>query len=232
MRASRPARSPDDARRAERAHTRTGTNVNRESVDAYLRDGCGRCEHYRTPSCKVHLWTDALVALRQVVLLSELDETMKWGAPCYTLGGKNVVMVAAQKDFCMLSLFKGALIDDPHEVLERVGPNTNAGRRMIFRSAEEVHQKREVILEVLAKAIALERAGVKAAPSQREPIPEELQRRLAGDAALERAFHLLTPGRQRSHILHIGGAKQSQTRERRVEQSVPLILAGRGMNER
>ena len=73
--------------------------MNRESVDAYLRDGCGRCEHYRTPACKVHLWTEALVALRQVVLEAGLEETMKWGSPCYTLGGKNVAMVVAQKDF-------------------------------------------------------------------------------------------------------------------------------------
>ncbi len=180
----------------------------------------------------MHLWTEALVALRQLVLEAGLDETMKWGSPCYTLGGKNVAMIVAQKDFSALALFKGGLLDDPHQVLERAGPNSNSGRRIVIRSADEVLEKRLVILEILAQAMTLERAGAKVPPAAREPLPDELARRFALDEALERAFDALTPGRQRSHILHIGSAKQKETRERRVDQCVPLILAGRGMNER
>ncbi len=64
------------------------------------------------------------------------------------------------------------------------------------------------------------------------PVSAELAGRLATDARLRRAFEALTPGRRRSHILHIGGAKQSETRARRVEKCAPVILAGRGFNER
>ena len=48
--------------------------MNNTSVESYLLDGCGRCEKYRTPECKVHRWHDVLVALRALMLETELDE--------------------------------------------------------------------------------------------------------------------------------------------------------------
>jgi len=207
--------------------------MNRESVDAYLRDGCGRCEHYQTPQCKVHAWTDALRALRAVALEAGLTETMKWGSPCYTLGDANVAMIVAFRESCALSFFQGAGLDDPEGALEEPGPNTRFGRYFRLRSAGEVAAHRATIERLLAQAVALARAGTKldVAPAA-EPVPEELERVLASDAALRRAFDALTPGRRRSHILHVGGAKQSETRARRAEKCAPEIRAGRGFQER
>ncbi|NMO16779.1 hypothetical protein HPC49_09035 [Pyxidicoccus fallax] len=207
--------------------------MNNTSVDSYLRDGCGRCEHYKTPACKVHRWTKALEALRELVLASGLVEEMKWGCPCYTLGGKNVVMVTAFKEYCALQFFKGAALVDDAGVLESPGPNSRFARFLKFQSVEDVIARRPVARRLVDQAIALERAGTKVAPKAApEPVPVELERRLAADPALRRAFEALTPGRQRSHILHISGAKQSETRERRVDRCAPDILSGRGFNER
>jgi uncharacterized protein YdeI (YjbR/CyaY-like superfamily) len=207
--------------------------VNRESVDAYLRDGCGRCEHYRTPACKVHRWTDPLKALRALVLASGLTEEMKWGSPCYTLGGRNVVMIGSFKECCALQFFKGAALVGDEGLLESPGPNSRFGRYLKFRSSEEFVARRDVAQRLLAQAIELERAGTKVVPvAGPEPVPEELARRLDADEALRQAFEALTPGRRRSHILHISGAKQTGTRERRVERCADEIRAGRGFNER
>lgn len=207
--------------------------MNNESVDSYLRDGCGRCEHYKTPQCKVHRWGEALKALRGLVLSCGLTEEMKWGSPCYTLNGKNVVMVAAFKDFCALSFFKGAALVDDAGLLESPGPNSRHARFLKFQSAEEVIAKRNQAKRLVEQAKELERAGTKIAPaSEPEPLPVELEERLAADRDLRQAFEALTPGRKRSHILHISGAKQSETRMRRVERCTPDILAGRGFNER
>ena len=62
--------------------------------------------------------------------------------------------------------------------------------------------------------------------------PDELVRAPDADPALAEAFHRLTPGRQRSHVLHIDGAKTSQTRLRRLEALRPLILAGKSALDR
>ncbi len=207
--------------------------MNTGDVDSYLRDGCGRCEHYRTPACKVHRFRGVLEALRALVLSRGLVEELKWGSPCYTLSGKNVVMVAAFKEYCALSFFKGAALVDHDGLLESPGPSSRFARLIKFRSADEVLARREQVERLIEQAMALERAGKKVEPTGAlEPVPTELERRLKRDPALRKAFDALTPGRRRSHILHISGAKQSETRERRVDRCAPVILAGRGFNER
>ncbi len=207
--------------------------MNNTSVDSYLRDGCGRCEHYQTPACKVHRWTPILEALRQLLLASGLVEEMKWGSPCYTLDGKNVIMLISFKESCCLQFFKGAALVDDAGALESPGPSSRYARLLRFRTTLDLAARRPLARKLIDQAIALERAGTKvvvdAAP---EPVPDELLRRLESDAALQQAFDALTPGRRRSHILHISGAKQSETRERRVERCAPDILSGRGFNER
>lgn len=208
--------------------------MNTISVDAYLRDGCGRCDNYRTPACKVHRWTKELEVLRALVVASGLTEEMKWGSPCYTLDGKNVVMLVSFKESCSLQFFQGAALVDDDGALESPGPNSQLVRFVRFRSFDDVRARQKLAQRLLDQAIALERGGKKLAPrkGKTEPMPVELARRLEGDAALARAFDGLTPGRKRSHVLHVSGAKQSETRERRVDRCVPNILAGRGFNER
>ena len=207
--------------------------MNRESVDAYLRDGCGRCDHYRTPSCKVHRWTEALVALRALLAETALVETMKWGSPCYTLAGKNVVMLVSQVDSCALSFFKGAALADPEGRLELPGPNSRFARLLRFGSVDEALAGRTVAAAFVEKAIAAERAGIEVRPAATvEEVPEALQRLLDEDPALAAAFEALTPGRQRSHRLYVAGAKQPATQARRAARCTNKILAGRGYHER
>ena len=205
----------------------------KSSVDEYLRDGCGRCDKFKTPACKVHRWAKELVVLRELVLASGLTEHVKWGHPCYTLDGKNVVMVVAFNDYCAISFLKGAALVDEQGVLEAAGPNSRFARFLKIQSPKDLMTRRKVATQLLAQAIELERAGTKVTPKGApEPVPDELAQVLAADAALRKAFAALTPGRRRSHILHVGGAKQSETRARRVEKCAPVILAGRGFNER
>ncbi|MFZ5440094.1 MAG: YdeI/OmpD-associated family protein [Myxococcota bacterium] len=208
--------------------------MNTTSVDAYLRDGCGRCDKYQTPACKVHLWTKPLEALRALVKATGLVEEMKWGSPCYTLGGKNVVMLVSLKEYCAIQFFKGSLLEDPEALLESPGPNSQHVRLLKLRSAADITKHRAAVKRFLAQAIELEGAGVtvKKKPAASLELPEELARRLAAEPALGKAFEALTPGRQRSHVLHIAGAKQPETRERRVDRCAEDILAGRGFNER
>lgn len=207
--------------------------MNNTSVDSYLAEGCGRCELFRTPQCKVHRWADALRSLRAQIRETGLIEVMKWGAPCYTLDGHNILMISALRDSCVLSFFRGAEIDDPRGLLAPAGPNSRYARLLRFTSQEEVAARRAEISAFIADAIALQRAGSRPAiESAPEPVPDALAARLAASPGLAAAFEALTPGRRRSHILHVAGAKQAETRARRVDQCAPKILAGKGYNER
>lgn len=202
-------------------------------LQAFFRDGCGRCEHYQTPVCKVRVWPDVLAELHAIVRDSPLAASMKWGMPCYTLDGANVAMLAAMKDCCTLSFFKGAALHDPDGLLEPAGPNSHYARLLRFRSVDDVRERREHTVRIIEQAIAAERAGVIVQrPTDAEPMPAELNARLDADPALRDAFDALTPGRKRSFVLYVSGAKQAKTRADRAERCAPKIFAGKGFNER
>jgi uncharacterized protein YdeI (YjbR/CyaY-like superfamily) len=202
-------------------------------VDGYLESGCGRCSLGGTPQCKVHRWHDELLALRALLQDTELEESIKWGMPCYVFQGKNVAMMAAFKDYCCLSFFKGALLDDPEGILVFAGQDSQVGKQFRFTSVEVLAAVAETLRNYIAEAIQVEISGKKVArkPIEVRTIPDELVLRFREAPELEAAFRALTPGRQRAYLLHFSGAKQSATRVARIAKCEYLILAGKGLNE-
>ncbi|MCU0431211.1 MAG: YdeI/OmpD-associated family protein [Cytophagaceae bacterium] len=202
-------------------------------VDQYLLEGCGRCALGGTPACKVHRWTIELETLRQWVLEAGLVEEVKWGVPCYTHHGKNVVIVAAFKEYCSLNFFKGVLIQDSPGMLEKPGDNSRVSRIVKFTELKQIQLQEKDIRTLLKEAIAVEEAGKKVEKIQPEEIliPEELAQKFKDLPSLKKAFYALTPGRQRSYILHINSAKQTATKVARIEKCIPKIMEGKGFNE-
>jgi len=203
------------------------------AVDDFLADGCGRCDLFKTDRCKVRTWSAEIAAVRAVLHELDLVEEIKWGQPCYTVDGKNVVLLSAMREACTLSFLRGALLSDPHGLLEAPGPNSQAARFLRFRSLAEVEKRSETVREYVNEAIRRTRAGeVVAFRQENEPIPEELQAVLDARPDVAEAWEKLTRGRRRSHGLHVAGAKQSATRERRAGKCAEKILAGKGFQER
>lgn len=201
-------------------------------VDHYLIAGCGRCERYNTPDCSIHRWRDAIVELRRIVLSCGLTEEIKWSNPCYTDQKKNICIIGAFREWCTISFFKGALLNDERGLLEKAGANTHSARLVRITSVRDVIRHEDVLRQFVHQAIEIERAGKKAAfEKQPEQMPEELIEALKKNAALKSAFEALTPGRQRGYILHFSEPKQSKTRESRIEKCVPMILAGKGIHD-
>lgn len=202
-------------------------------IDAYLADGCGRCKLYATPDCKVHKWPNELRLLRSMVLGCGLVEELKWSMPCYTLRGKNVLMLFAFKDCCAISFFKGSLLTDPWGMLQLPGENSHEGRLVRFASVKQILAQEAELRTLIYEAIAVEEAGLKVPRRAATALilPTELDTLLNSDPALREAWTALTPGRQRSHVLHISGAKQAVTRENRAAKCIPAIMSGRGWNE-
>jgi uncharacterized protein YdeI (YjbR/CyaY-like superfamily) len=201
-------------------------------VDQYLIDGCGRCEHYKTSNCKVLHWTNELKLLREIVLQSELTEEYKWSQPCYTLKGKNVLIVTAFKDYACISFFKGALLNDKHSMLISPGKSSQAAKQLQFTDVQTIIDQNDQIQAYIEQAIQTEKSGKKVEFKKGvEPFPEELIEAFAEDSRLESAFQALTPGRQRSYLLHFNRAKQSKTRVARIEKCRDKIFIGKGFNE-
>lgn len=202
------------------------------SVDNYFLHGCGRCALGGTSDCKVHTWAEELALLRGIIGDSELVETAKWGVPCYTYEGRNVLMLTAFKGYCCISFFKGVLLRDEKQLLQKPGPNVQAGRLLAFTSVDAIRSLMPVILAYVREAIAVEQAGLQVPPAEHLPqIPLELLGMFDEDPLFKDAFEALTPGRQRGYILHFSQPKQSKTRIARIEKYKPLIFSGFGMHD-
>jgi uncharacterized protein YdeI (YjbR/CyaY-like superfamily) len=178
-------------------------------------------------------WKSSFSKLRELALDSGLNEELKWGHPCYTLKGKNVLLIHGFKDYCALLFHKGALLKDDHGILVQQTANVQSARQIRFTSLKEIIDMGPVIRSIMQEAIALEQAGTKM-PLKRTAefeMPEEFAAKMKAMPPLKKAFHALTPGRQRGYLLHFASAKQSKTREARIEKHMDRILAGKGLDD-
>jgi uncharacterized protein YdeI (YjbR/CyaY-like superfamily) len=177
-------------------------------------------------------WKEESQRLRTILLDCPLTEELKWGEPCYTFQGKNIVLIGGFKEYCTLLFFKGALLSDPQGILVAPG-NTQAGRQIRFTSLDEIVAMETIVKTYIHEAIEVEKDGLKVQLKKHSEytVPEELQKKLDEIPALKAAFGALTPGRQRAYMLHIAAPKQPKTRESRVEKCLPQILAGKGLND-
>lgn len=177
-------------------------------------------------------WPREISALRPMLLDAGLNEQIKWGKPCYSHDGRNVVIVQEMNDFLALMFFKGALLSDPDGVLRDQGPNSRSARRIEFTSVDDVERLAATVASYLREAIRVEESGLEMGPPPELVPVAELQDRLDADPALRAAFEALTPGRRREYDLYFSGAKQASTREGRIDRYVHKILDGKGLRDR
>jgi uncharacterized protein YdeI (YjbR/CyaY-like superfamily) len=187
-------------------------------VDAYLS--------------KVENWQEELEELRMIILDCGLTEELKWGTPCYSFQKTNIVIIGGLKECCVLSFFKGAMLDDAEGILMKPGENTQTVRLIRFTNVQEIVKMAPVLKAYIYEAIEVEEAGLKVKLKKKpEPIPVEFQKKLNKNPSLKTAFEALKPGRQRAYILYFSAPKQSKTRESRIEKCIKQILNGKGINE-
>lgn len=182
---------------------------------------------------KAKKWKEEYETLRKIVLDCELTEDYKWMNPCYTFEKKNIVLMHGFKEYCALLFPKGSLLQDSHGILIQQTENVQGARQIRFTNVQEIAEKEAVLKAYIYEAIEVEKGGLKVKAKKPEEliIPDELQHKFDEIPALKDAFTTLTPGRQRAYILHFSAAKQSKTRESRVEKCIPNILNGKGLND-
>lgn len=178
-------------------------------------------------------WQEEFEKLRAIAFSTELVEDLKWGCPCYTYEGKNIFLIHGFKEYCALLFFKGALMKDPDHILIQQSKNVQAARQIRFTEVAQINDLEEVLRYYMFEAVEIEESGAKVEMKKTKEfeMAEEFQEKLDQDPALQEAFKALTPGRQRAYLLHFSSAKQSKTREARIEKCIPQIMDGIGLND-
>ena len=182
---------------------------------------------------KAKKWQPEFKELRRIVLDGQLTEELKWGNPCYTFEGHNIVLIHGFKNYCALLFFKGALLKDPKHILIQQTENVQSGRQIRFTNVREIVEIKPALKAYIQEAIDVEKSGLKVKLKQTSDfkIPEEFRNKLDEIPALKKSFMALTPGRQRGYLFYFSSAKQSKTREARVEKCMPQILQGKGLDD-
>jgi len=182
---------------------------------------------------KAGKWQKEFELLRTIVLDCDLVEELKWGQPCYRFGKSNIVLMHGFKEYCALLFFKGVLLKDAKGILVQQTENVQAARQIRFTNVREIVKMKATLKKYIYQAIEVEEAGLKVNLKKTIAfaIPEEFQNKLDKSPALKTAFEGLTPGRQRGYLLYFSAAKQSKTREARVEKYMKQILKGKGLEE-
>ncbi|WP_317175276.1 YdeI/OmpD-associated family protein [Pedobacter roseus] len=182
---------------------------------------------------KAKKWQEAVNLLRTIVLDCGLTEELKWGCPCYTLDGNNIVLIHDFKEYCAFLFFKGAILKDKEGILIQQTENVQSARQIRFTNALQIVEMKATLKSFILQAIEVEKAGLKVElkKTTEYSIPAEFQNKLDHIPDLKAAFEALTPGRQRGYLLHFSAPKQSKTREARVEKYMPKILSGKGLDD-
>jgi len=202
-------------------------------IEDYFAKGCGRCSRFETPDCSTKAWESGLSALRSICLSAGLDEALKWAHPCYMHAGRNIAIIGAFRGDFRLSFFNAALMKDPETILERQGPNTTHADMIRFLANDGPAKQEKVILAYLEEAKAYAVAGIKPPKDDKAlDLPDELAEALEVDPELAEAFQALTPGRRKSYVINLNGAKQTETRVKRIDKFRDKIIAGKGATER
>ncbi|MGV3504514.1 MAG: YdeI/OmpD-associated family protein [Adhaeribacter sp.] len=182
---------------------------------------------------KARKWQEEMTLLREIRLECDLKEDFKWMHPCYTYKDSNVVLIHGFKNYCALLFFKGVLLKDEQGILIQQTENVQDRRQIRFTDLAEIEKLRAAIREYVLEAVKIAESGQKVALKKTADysVPAEFQKRLQEDKDLTKAFEALTPGRQKGYLLYFSAAKQSATREGRIDRSLQKIFAGKGVDD-
>jgi len=178
-------------------------------------------------------WQEEIGLLRTIILECQLSEDLKWGVPAYTYKKANIVLIHTFKEYCAILFPKGVLLNDKKSILIQQTENVQSARQMRFTNVQEITKLKKAIQEYIFEACEVEAQGLKVELKKTADyeVPEEFQIKLDKSQALKSAFEALTPGRQRAYLFYFSQAKQSKTREERVNKYIDAILAGKGKDD-
>lgn len=182
---------------------------------------------------KADAWQKELKKLRTIILGCPLTEELKWGVPCYTFQGSNILLVHVFKEYCAMLFVKGALLKDAKGILIQQTENVQAARQVRFTNVRQIVELEPSLKAYIHEAIEVEKAGLKVdfKKTAEFKMPREFQNKLVEMPPLKDAFDALTSGRQRAYLLYFSAPKLAKTREARVEKCIDRILDGMGLND-
>lgn len=195
-------------------------------------DTSEKVEHYYAEE---HHYKKAIGKLRDLALKTGLDETFKWMFPTYTLKGKNVLSICKFKNHFGIWFFNGVFLKDEKKTLENAQEGkTQAMRHWKFKSTTEIDKIG--VMAYMHEAFENQKNGMVFVPikkkATKQPLPQQLKDALSKKAVVSKAFKKLSLYNQNEYAEYITTAKQEKTKLSRLEKILPMIIKGKGLNDK
>lgn len=180
-------------------------------------------------------WNEELILLREIMKMTDLEESLKWGVPTYTWNNKNIIGIAGFKHHIAIWFHQGVFLEDKHTKLFNAQNDKTKGlRQWRFNKLSEIEEQAELIYEYALEAIENQKQGKEIKPQRNKEliIPEEIAEELSRNEPFNKAFNEFTIGKKREFCYFVDGAKRKETRLSRLQKIIPLIFEGRGLNDK
>jgi len=184
---------------------------------------------------EAHHFKSGVDTLRKIALSCDLEETFKWSSPTYMFENKNILAICKFKSHFGIWFFNGVFLNDPKNVLENAQEGkTKAMRHWKFLSPEDIEEKE--VMTYINEAIENQKKGLRLKgsklPKKKIIVPTPLVHEFQENPKIKAAFYKLTYSKQKEYAEYIATAKQVKTKRSRLDKIVPLILDGKGLNDR
>ena len=179
-------------------------------------------------------YSKALEYLRSIILSTELEESIKWSLPVYTIHNKNVLGIGAFKNHFGIWFFNGVFLNDDLNILQNAQDGkTKAMRQMRFETVTDIDKN--IVLAYVKEAIENQKLGKEVKPNRNKKeveIPKELEEAFKHNSDLKSSFKDLSNYKQREYCEYIATAKRETTKQTRLEKIIPMILNGAGLHDK
>lgn len=162
----------------------------------------------------------------------DVEEKIKWGFPHFDYKGEMMCSVAAFKQHCSFSFWKGALMKDP-ALMENAKTETSMGHLGRITSLQDLPSDKK-FTTYIKEAMKLNDDGkkvVKKPVVKKElVVPDYLLKVIQKNKAAYTNFEHFPPSHKREYIAWIEEAKTAATKEKRMAQMMELLAEGKPRN--
>ncbi len=163
----------------------------------------------------------------------DVVETIKWSFPHFLYKDDMLCSMAAFTSHIVFSFWKAPLMKDP-ALMQRAREEQAMGHLGRIRALTDLPTGNK-IRAYIREAMRLNDAGVKPARSKKgtapaPSMPDIFELALNKNKKARGGFNSLTPSQQRDYITWLNEAKTSATRQKRLQQTLEWVEAGKDRN--
>lgn len=163
----------------------------------------------------------------------ELEETIKWGFPCFTFQNKLICSFSAYKNHCVFRFWQGSNLEDTAGILAKIG-ETEMGELSKIKNLDDLPNA-EILIQYVREAIELsKKKSIKIRANEKKLTIDlksaDLPEIFGSFPKQAEKFDTFPPSHRKEYLNWINEAKTDSTKNKRIETMMDWLLDGKSRN--